>query len=54
MTPTAEAQNKTELFADELTRIFLKVAARMSKEEREDMLNKLNARLSSESDAKRV
>lgn len=52
--PTAEVQDKIEAFGDELTAIIMKVAGRMSKEEREDRLSKLNARLSSESAAKRV
>lgn len=47
MTPTtAEVQNKAEVFAEELTKIVMKVAKKMSKEEREERLSKLNQRLS--------
>lgn len=55
MTPTAtDIQDKTEVFADELTSVIMKVASKMTKDEREDRLNKLNERLSSETGAKRV
>jgi hypothetical protein len=51
-TTAAAVKDKTEVFAEELTRIVMKVASKMSKEEREERLKKLSARLSSESDAK--
>jgi hypothetical protein len=51
-TAAAAVKDKTEVFAEEMTRIVMKVASKMSKEERENMLKKLNARLSAGSDAK--
>ena len=46
-TTAAAVKDKTEVFAEELTRIVMKVASKMSKEERDQILKKLNARLSS-------
>jgi hypothetical protein len=47
MAPVAtQVQEKTAALAEELTRIVMKVAAKMSKEEREERLAKLNERLS--------
>jgi len=51
-TTAAAVKDKTEVFAEELTEIVMKVASKMSKEERENILKKLNARLSAGNDAK--
>ena len=53
-TMTADAQTKAEVFAEELTKIVMKVSRKMSKEEREERLNKLNERLSAGSAPKHV
>jgi hypothetical protein len=49
-TAATAVQNKTEVFAEELNRIAMKVLSKMSKREREERLRKLNAILSSGSE----
>jgi hypothetical protein len=55
MAPVATpVEDKTQAFAEELTKIVMKVARKMSKQQREEMLSRLTERFSAESAPKRA
>ena len=49
-----QVETKKQVLAQELTRIVMKVATKMPKQEREERLNKLNERLSVGNEPRRV